>query len=304
VLRPLENTFSWSLSRSRTFEECPRKYWYHYYGAWGGWEPDAPPEVRELYLLKNVTNLHLIAGDVVHRAIERSLQDVHRGVVPNAERVVLWCKSEMQRSYAESREGAWRADPKNRTRLFEHHYGPQPSRNFLVRIAQKIGGAVRVFFRSPAYGLIRETDPAEWLPMETLDTFVFEGTTVYAVPDFACRHRGEVLLFDWKTGRADGRNGDQVVLYTMFAAAKWAVDPDAVRGSPVYLGQGDGAFAPQSVSAADRERVGDLMRRSIRAMRERLADAATNTARVDDFEAVPGRACRSCNFRGVCPFAR
>jgi hypothetical protein len=205
---------------------------------------------------------------------------------------------------AESQGEAWRADPKNRTRLFEHHYGPKPSRNLLVRIAQKIGGAVRVFFNSPAYGIIRETDPAEWLPMETLDTFVFEGTTVYAVPDFACRHRGEVLLFDWKTGRADGRNNDQVVLYTMFAAARWDVDPDAVRGAPVYLLDGGGAFTPQAASAADRERVGDFMRGSIRAMRERLADAATNTARREDFEAVPGPACRSCNFRGVCPLAR
>ena len=303
-MRPLENTFSWSLSRSRTFEECPRRYWYHYYGAWGGWEPDAPAEVRELYLLKNLTNLHLIAGDVVHRAIERSLFDIHRGVDPKPERVVAWCKSEMQRAWAESRDEAWRDDPKKCTRFFEHQYGPSPSRNFLVKIAKKIGDSVRAFFGSEAFGIIRETDPAEWLPMETLDTFVFEGTTVYAVPDFACRHRGEVLLFDWKTGRADGRNHDQVVLYTMFAAAKWQVDPDAVRGAPVYLLDRDGAFEPEAVTPQDRERVADTMRRSIQSMRGRLVDPVTNTARMEDFETAPGQACRSCNFRGVCPDAR
>jgi hypothetical protein len=94
-VEPLENTFSWSLSRHRTFRECPRKYWFHYYGAWGGWEYDAPPEARELYLLKNLTGLHLIAGDVVHRAIERVLEEVALGAVAHAETVVAWCKSEM-----------------------------------------------------------------------------------------------------------------------------------------------------------------------------------------------------------------
>jgi len=291
------------MSRARTFDECPRRYWYQYYGAWGGWDADAPAEARELYLLKNLTNLHLIAGDVVHRAIERSLCDIHRGVVPDPEKIVAWCKAEMQRAYTESREEQWRENPKEFARLFEHHYGPQPKREFLVRIAQKVGKSVRNFFRSHAFEIIRETDPAEWLPMETLDTFDFEGTVVFAVPDFACRHRGEVLLFDWKTGRPYKGNEDQVVLYAMFAAAKWDVDPDAVRAAPVYLLNG-GTFKAPNITPADRERVGNFIRNSIRAMQERLVDVPTNTARMEDFETKPGPACGSCNFRGVCPGAR
>ena len=69
-MRPLENNFSWSFSRHRTFHDCPRKYWFHYYGSWEGWSDDAPAEAQELYRLKNITGLHLLAGDVVHRAIE------------------------------------------------------------------------------------------------------------------------------------------------------------------------------------------------------------------------------------------
>lgn len=300
---PLENEFSWSLSRARTFQDCPLKYWFHYYGSWGGWEPDAAPEVRELYLLKNVTNLHLIAGDTVHRAIQNALEDHARGRPSDPEKVVLWCKAEMQRAVRESIEEAWRERPKQCTRLFEHHYGPRPQRDFLVRIAKKVGDSIRRFFTSAAFGLIKETDPAEWLPMETLDTFQFEGTKVYAVPDFACRHRGEVLLLDWKTGQPDERNGDQVVLYALFAAARWGADPDRVRGAPVYLLNG-GGFEPRPVTPEDRARVADMVRGSISAMRDRLKDPATNTAEQSGFPASPGHACRSCNFRGVCTHAR
>ncbi len=301
--KPLENTFSWSFSRSRTFTDCPRKYWFHYYGSWGGWEDDATPEARELYHLKKITGLHLIAGDVVHRAIEKALEGWKHGIEPDTERIVAWCKNEMNRCLKESLSSDWRQAPNSITRLFEHHYGPQPTRDFLVKIARKVGDSMRNFFVSTAWGLIRESDPERWLPMETLDTFDFEGTEVFAVPDFACHYGDDVLIFDWKTGRRAKGNKDQVVLYALFAAAKWGIDPERVKAAPVYLIDG-GKYDPQRVTAEDRERVAETIRTSIAAMRERLADPDANTAHKENYEATPGHLCRWCNFRGVCPHAR
>lgn len=299
----LANEFSWSFSRHRTFHDCPRKYWFHYYGSWGGWDADAPAEARELYQLKNISNLHLVAGDVVHRALEKALVFLAQGRTTDPEDLVGWCKREMQQAMKDSRAELWRESPKQYTRLFEHHYGPAPRPEFLRKIAKKVGTSIRNFFESESYAIIKETDADEWLPLETLDTFEFEGTRVFAVPDFATRHRGEVVLMDWKTGRPDSRNNEQLVLYAMFAVAKWDVDPDVVRGAPVYLLNG-GDFKPRSVSVEDRARVGDMMRTSISAMKSRLHDATTNEARKQDFEASPGHVCRSCSFRAVCPHAR
>ncbi|MHC4956369.1 MAG: PD-(D/E)XK nuclease family protein, partial [Planctomycetota bacterium] len=163
----LENTFSWSFSRSRTFQDCPRKYWYHYYGSWGGWERDAPEQARELYRLKNVTGLHLIAGDVVHRAIERALTDLARGNPPEMEPVLAWCKSEMQKGLVESKQNLARESPKRYVRLAEHEFGPVPTRETLEKIAAKVGKSVRNFFTSRSFAIIRETNPDDWLPMET-----------------------------------------------------------------------------------------------------------------------------------------
>ena len=66
----LVNEFSWSRSRDHTFQECRRKYFYHYYGAWGGWDASAPPEVRRLYVLKQLASRQQWAGRTVHDAIE------------------------------------------------------------------------------------------------------------------------------------------------------------------------------------------------------------------------------------------
>jgi hypothetical protein len=48
-VRKLENEFSWSKSRHEKFASCPRAYWFHYYGSWGGWDAATGPPTRELY---------------------------------------------------------------------------------------------------------------------------------------------------------------------------------------------------------------------------------------------------------------
>ena len=50
----LENRLTWSKSRAETFGWCLRKYWWNYYGSWGGWKADSPKETREAYVLKSL----------------------------------------------------------------------------------------------------------------------------------------------------------------------------------------------------------------------------------------------------------
>ena len=69
----LANEFSWSRSRDNTFQDCRRRYFYHYYGAWGGWDAAAGEEVRRLYILKQLASRQMWAGRIVHDAIEMIL---------------------------------------------------------------------------------------------------------------------------------------------------------------------------------------------------------------------------------------
>ena len=298
----LENTFSWSFSRHLTFQECPRKYWFNYYGAWGGWEHDAPAQARELYLLKKISNLHMLAGDVVHRAIAGVLNAFARGEKADPEETVAWCKAEMQRAFSESKQEMWRENPKGFTRLHEHHYGPKPDLPFLQKIGKKIGTCVRAFFKSRPFALIRETDPRNWLSVETLDTFDFEGTEVFAVPDFACPSGDDVVVFDWKTGWPSKTHRSQVILYGLYGVQKWGVARETLLAAPIYLLKG-GDFSDRRITEEDEERVCGLIRDSIAKMRDRLQDPQGNVAVRESFHPYPGRVCRSCPFRSVCPEA-
>ena len=54
------------------FTECPRQYWFQYYGFWSGWQVGADPRTREIYILKQLKNRHMWAGERVHSCIEPS----------------------------------------------------------------------------------------------------------------------------------------------------------------------------------------------------------------------------------------
>ena len=83
-MREVTNDFSWSKSRDGVFQECRRKYFYQYYGAWGGWDAGAPPDVRRLYILKQLASRQQWAGRIVHDAVEMAFQVMRagRGVPP------------------------------------------------------------------------------------------------------------------------------------------------------------------------------------------------------------------------------
>ena len=69
----ISNELTWSASRASMFQSCPRKYYYNYYGSWGGWDKKADEKTKLLYVLKNVKPMILWAGSIVHDTIKESL---------------------------------------------------------------------------------------------------------------------------------------------------------------------------------------------------------------------------------------
>jgi len=59
------NEFSWSRTRDNVFQECRRRYCYHYYGAWGGWDIATDPAARAWRRLQSVpsrASLRIVGG--------------------------------------------------------------------------------------------------------------------------------------------------------------------------------------------------------------------------------------------------
>jgi PD-(D/E)XK nuclease superfamily len=295
------NEFSWSRSRDNVFQECRRRYYYQYYGAWGGWEVGADPLTRRLYVLKQLGTRHMWVGKLVHEAIERALLAMRDGFALSEASLIEDTIRQMRAEWKGSRQGVYRDNPK-RPGLFEHEYAV-PVRDAEWRaLRDHVVRCLRSFHRLPLLADIKKTPTDRWVLIEDVESFSFESTLVRAAPDFGYwTVDGRLQLIDWKTG-SNGGGGDaalQLAGYALYAREVLRVEPPRVELLEVNLREGQVSVHPWD--ARSLERVQDNIRLSVRAMKAYLRDAARNLAAEADFEKTEDlRICRWCNFRAVC----
>jgi hypothetical protein len=303
----LQNTFGWSLRRERLFTECQRKYWLQYYGSWGGWEADSPPEIKVAYVLKQLRNRHMWAGSLVHTAVERVLEAWRRGHEVHVEAVEEDTVSRMRAEFRSSRARRYVHQPKT-CALFEHHYDVPLEDSDWLRVRAHVSHCLRTFFRSQWATELAALSPDDWLGIERFGRFNVQGITVIAVPDAAHRIPGtnRIRIIDWKTGRTQGGDDDadqrlQLTLYTRYAVERWGVHVDDVDAVAVNLHHGDADEI--RVTAEDMDRLEERIVQSAQPMLGKLidGDVRSNRASVADFPLLENTAgCRDCMFKELC----
>ncbi len=302
----LQNEFSWSKSRHEKLVECPRAYFFTYYGSWGGWEAAHGTRVRELYVLKKLSSRWQWAGSAVHGALKQMLNAARAtGTFWPVEKLVDRTRQRARAEWASSREKSYWREPSRIVGLVEHEYGePVPDADWRRLFETVVEGGLRAFHASETLEAIRATPRDRWLTVDELDAWDFEGTKIWVAIDFAYRDaEGRVQVLDWKTGKERSVDHTQVGVYSLYAQRKWQVPADGVVGGLVYLVGQSGAAERVSVAAdpAALDACRDEMRASITRMKAALADPARNAAVEASFPRVDARdACRRCAFRRPC----
>ena len=303
----LVNEFSWSRTRDNAFQECRRRYYYQYYGAWGGWEAGADPLVRRLYVLKHLGTRQMWAGRLVHEAVERSLLALRDGHALSEASLIEDTVRQMREEWKGSRDGVYHESPK-RTGLFEHEYGVPIKDSEWQAIRDHVVRCLRNFHRLPLLADIKRTSTDRWILIENIGSFGFEGTRVFAAPDFGYWNAADRLqLVDWKTGGNGEGASLQLGGYALYALEVLRVDLPRVDLLEVNLRDGEVTAHPWDEVSLDRVR--DHIRLSVRSMKAYLKDPELNQADESNFEkAEELKICRWCNFRAVCrpelpPFA-
>lgn len=298
----LVNEFSWSKSRDGVFLECPRQYWFQYYGSWGGWEAQADVRTREIYILKQLKNRYMWIGDRVHRAIERTLRNLFMSPKPlamNVDEIVRITLEEMRLDFKSSRDGRYRTQPKS-CGLFEHEYGVPVAATEWKRLAGTVERCLLWFYSSDIFREIQDSSRDGWLELEEFSSFDLDGVRVHVVLDFARRQADQILIYDWKTGASNEQdNRVQMACYAFYASQRWGAPPERVHPIEVNLNRGE--ITRYRVSAADLDRTRAYLEGSIADMRRLLRDPQRNIAAEEDFRKInEGRACRRCRFARIC----
>lgn len=297
-----KNTFSWSVSRDSVFHVCPRKYFFNYYGHWGGWTKDAPSRTREIYVLKQLKNRAIWIGQVVHDCIARSLQNISRGVpVLELDEVLSITRSLMRQDFRHSRAKRYWENPKAYSGFFEHEYDIEVTDAQWRNAAEDVDHCLKNFYKSEYFEALRKLTPADYLEVEQFSSYYLDGFELKIKLDCAVRENNKVVVWDWKTGKKESDRGLslQMGCYALYAKKKYRVEFDDVvtRRFDLYRG----VLHEHSVTKRSIDEMTTYIRGSIRDMISLVDDVTENTVSEERFAKVERpEVCLRCSFLRVC----
>jgi hypothetical protein len=182
-----KNQFSWSISRDRLFQTCPRQYYFNYYAYWGGWEMDVPARTRQTYILKNLKNRYMWAGAKVHDCINHTLTNLQRGIsILDVDQIISITLNQMREEFRSSRGKRYLTHPKT-CALFEHEYEVSIADADWKKTADRMEQCLRNFYSSETFDMLKELPRQTWLEVEDFSSFNLDKTKIWAVLDCSFR---------------------------------------------------------------------------------------------------------------------
>jgi len=300
--KELKNTFSWSVSRDNLFRECPRRYFYNYYGFWGGWLEDAPKRTRDIYVLKQLKTRPIWVGQVVHNCIARSLQNLSRGVpLLSVEEIFKITRGGMRQDFRDSRSGRYRQSPKVFHGFFEHEYEVDVADGEWKESAALVDQCLMTFYESETFAALKNLDPNYFLEIEQFSSIYLDTSEIVMRLDCVTREGSTIAIWDWKTGRREAESGLslQMGCYAHYAKKQFRADLSQIetRRFDLYRNK----LHKDTVTAGVVNEILDYIQGSIKDMKGLLDDPEQNLANEERFQKIErSDICLKCNFFRVC----
>jgi hypothetical protein len=300
----IELSYAWSTSRVKLLRECLYKYYLNYILSWGGWLKTASPERKQAYLLKNMTNLYMWIGSIVHDEIEGIIGEIRRSgdcrsVTVASDNIT----QKLREGWVESKQKEWKQDPKRKINLAEHYYNKEMDKDFLLSLKEKALRCIQAFYDSPIFKMMHEISANDWLSIEEFQSFnLATGEKVSVKIDCGFRYQGKIYLFDWKTGKIQDDVINQLVTYAMYALKKkWTTNLKDIVIVPVFLA----AYHNNKETAIPFLNVKEqqILRQAqiIKEESKLLKEAHENKENLSFFEYTDNyHACKFCHFREMC----
>ncbi len=296
-----KNQFSWSYSRGAKYRRCPRAYYYHYYAAWEGWLPHAPPPVQRAYLLKNLTNISAWVGTVVHESIKFAMARLKVGQSVADSNLIRQMRRRIQADFNNSHSGRYRQKPNQITGLQEHYYKTQLPKNTLTEVQSRAEDHLHTFLSSSLYADLRSQPSSTFLDVETLQSFTVAGVKVWVQMDLA-RHAGNIIyLYDWKTGRIDEAElRQQLGIYGLYARHAWPEPAEVpIRGHVYALAEN--RLLEFDLDDAALQTAQTTVESGIAQLQNLLITPKTNLVQLRRFPIIDDLSvCQTCQFRELC----
>ena len=301
-------TYAWSESRVKCLRECMWKYHIMYHISWNGWLTSAPQDRRRAYTLKNMTNMPMWVGSIVHDIIEDIITTGRQtGEWRTLEQAQHDGVQALRKGWKQSKDKRWQGSPKRNINLAEHFYQEEIEKDRLDSFKQKVLASLKAFYDMPLFKILQSLDKDSWLTLEDFQKFQLNtGEEVSVKIDCGFRYRGKIYLLDWKTGKVSDSVIDQLTTYSMYALKQgWAQKPEDIVIIPVYLAAyaelGEQATPHLDVTMRHIRRQAGIIRSEYPLLKE----AFENKDNPDYFPKTDNEhACTRCFFKDMCSGAK
>ena len=285
----------WSFSKRQLLFQCPRKYYYQYYGA-SARTAKSDPNKSLLREAKSFKNLNLRAGEIVDIVIQTFLTK-EKARDWSEDRLISWAYSMLEtdrqfnRGKITQKEGAFPLP-----RLMEFVWQFPDAENRFEKAKEKIVTAIRNFYRSPAYEKFRTVNGT--LETQKKVTVWIDGSRAVGKIDVAMEETDCLHILDWKLGKQGSADEHLQVGFYGLWALRTSAATRAVRLYMAYLG--DGIVQEHAFPGAVNElAVKGRIVQDLNILRDLHPYGAEGRSRAFT-PCLQPRICELCQFRKVC----
>lgn len=294
----------WSYSKRGVLEQCPRRFYYQYYGANQGKAKDDPSK-QELHQLKLAGNRYTRTGAILHLVIADYFRKAQQGTPWEHQQWLNWARTIFERDIARSCQGLEETKPsyrKHPPQFLIEFLHEKEARQLCREALAEMMAALNAFLDDPEFAGMRNLGIQPGALIEkhfhNLGGFPFgvEGQVDLVCP----AETGTVIVVDWKIGDdlGDGDDSLQLAVYALWAKETFSCAAEDITLYKGFLGSSTLVEFP-------------ISERLLKTARLKMLQDAEWFERMHGYgcagvveaftPCAQGAVCRGCSFVTLCP---
>jgi hypothetical protein len=279
------SNIEWSYSRRSLLEQCPRRYYYQYYGSTSR-KAKGESQKETLRFLRALSNRYLLAGKILHSVIREYFNEKFASGVESVPDELL---NRTQYRYRRAKQ--------NSQVLLEFYYDLPDAEELYIQSEAELLNAVTNFINNPALLPFRQGGSQQEARIEkrfkvNIGPILGIGQSDLVYPDGS-----KIVIVDWKMRPGAANEILQLAFYALWATKEYGCSLDNIALYKVHLSTND--IVPLIILPENLERTKARIIQDVEIMQmlEKYGKEANARAFTPCGHAL---VCALCQFQGVC----